>query len=244
MQQEITGRTIILLGGSVTVAASSGITATATLTGAAGLVRGGAAAVAFSSTLGTTVTQGTTASAALVAGTAMLNDEGLALRAGSAALSGGVVLDAAGGTVFGAASVLAQDLVLSAAGGLEVPAGAAALEGELTVAVVNPGLLFDGGDVTFNMEVVLDGTTSPLFRLVLPTALNVFTRDRLWGRFPIRTGIALLVESGVVRLTEAPSDTELKEADMYFLGGYRHQITSAERAVLVAAGYGGLVEEA
>lgn len=150
-----------------------------------------------------------------------------------------------GGNVLVAAdSDLVFDLAVEAAGSLAYDAGTAPLVSDLDIDIVNPGLLYDAGDVDMASELVMDNTVSPVLRLILPTGTAVFTGDRLWRRYPIQTGITMLVTDGAVTLKEYVSDKELNDADTYYLGGYRHQISPAERAVIVGAGYGDLIEEA
>lgn len=240
----ITSRTTFPLGGNVLVAADADLTADTSLTGAGIAVVGAAAALAADYTLSASPGQGHFGASALVAGTGCISDEGLAIRVGHANLDSEVVLEAAGGVIIDADSDLVFDLAVEAAGGLEYDAGTAPLVSDLDIDIINPGLLYDAGDVDMASELVMDNTVSPVFRLILPTGSAVFTGDRLWRRYPIQTGITMLVTDGAVTLKEYVSDKELNDADTYYLGGYRHQISPAERAVIVGAGYGDLIEEA
>lgn len=94
-----------------------------------------------------------------------------------------------------------------------------------------------GGDTAFT------ATPGTVYRLVLSTAKRSITDDWLLRRYPIDVGLSLLVSGGTVTEVEVPSQTELAEADYYFLGGRNNPITAAQRAVLVAAGYGSYIEE-
>jgi hypothetical protein len=239
----ITNRTIILLGGNVVVAASANLASAASMTGTA-LLRVGAAA-ALSSDYGLTAspTQGHFARANLSGG-AITAGVGTSFRLAAAALSFSGDLEATGdGTFNVSATPMPLTVDLQAAGGVQFDATAAPMSAEANMLVVNPGVLFDGGSVVWALSTNLSTTVSPVFRLILPTRKNTFTRHRLFGRYAIDTGVAMLIKDGAVTFSEAPSDNELKDSDLYFLGGYRHQITPAQRAVIVSAGYGDLVEE-
>jgi hypothetical protein len=200
----------------------------------------------MSATVGLTasVTATVKVAAVLNAGTGMINDEGIAMRAGNSHLSVQSVLVAAGGLVTPADAEFQVEVVLDAAGGEVYDVDADVFDLAVSIAVATPGRLEDGGTVAMSAETDMDTTTSPVFRLVLPTRKAVFTSHPLFRRFPIDTGVAMLVTGGQVTLVDSPSDTELKAADIYYLGGYRHQITPAERSVIISAGYGDLIEEA
>ena len=86
-------------------------------------------------------------------------------------------------------------------------------------------------------------TASPVFRLRMSSAKRSITDDWLLKRYPIDAGLSLIVTGGVVREVEVPSQTELAEADYYFLGGRNNPITPAQRAALIAAGFGSYIEE-
>jgi hypothetical protein len=139
-------------------------------------------------------------------------------------------------------STLTSTASLAAGGGEVYDAGTASLVGEGTLILVDPGYVYTA-DADMTATATLTTTTSPVFRLVLPRGSSSFTRDRLWQRYPIPTGITMLVTGATVTLKEYVSDIELEDADIYYLGGYRHQISAAERNTIVAAGYGDLIEE-
>lgn len=94
-------------------------------------------------------------------------------------------------------------------------------------------------------QVSVDFTATPgtVYRLVMPTAKRSITDDWLLKRYPIDAGLSLIVTGGVVREVEVPSQTELFEADYYFLGGRNNPITPDQRATLIAAGFGSYIEE-
>lgn len=240
----ITSRTIIPLGGNVRVAAAADLTSDTGLTSAAYVVVGAAVSLAADYALSASPTQSHFGVSTLVAGTACISDEGVAIRMGSSHLTAQTALTAAGGLIVDGAADLVFDLALDAAGGLAFDAGTADLSADLDIDLIDPGRVYTAGEVALTAETSMSTTTAPLFRLILPTGTAVFTRDRLWRRFPIPTGITMLVTSGTVTLKESVSDLELEAADNYYLGGYRHQIAPAERNTIVAAGYGDLIEEA
>lgn len=239
----ITSRPIILLGGNISVAASANLTFTASASGAAFRRIGAAAALSAEYSLVPSTTQGQFSRANLSAG-AITAGVGTSFRLAGASLSASAGMSGKGDGTFAMSPVaFPVSLHLEAAGGVEYEASGQPLTASANMLVVNPGVLFDGGAVVWNMNVSVSTTVSPVFRLILPVRQNTFTRHRLFGRYPIDTGVALLIKDGVATLSEAPSDNELKSSDFYFLGGYRHQISPVERAAIVAAGYGDLVEE-
>lgn len=239
----ITNRTIILLGGNVIVAASANLDASASMSGAALLRVGAAAAMSADYELTAWANQSTRTSATLSFG-AVTAGVGTSYRLAHSNLSATASVQGTGDGTFNIVpESWSADMYLEAAGGIEYFADATALSAAANMLVVNPGVLFDGGSVTWALQASMSTTVSPVFRLILPTRKNTFTRHRLFGRYAIDTGVAMLIKDGAVTLSEAPSDTELKESDFFFLGGYRHQITPLQRAAIVAAGYGELVEE-
>lgn len=84
----------------------------------------------------------------------------------------------------------------------------------------------------------------PIYRLELPNRSTTRTRNVLFGRYGESIGVALLLKDGVGKLKKYPSDFELTAADAFWLGGYNYQISPTERDAVVAAGFGGLIEEA
>lgn len=239
----ITSRPIILLGGNVTVAASAALASDVSLSGAAFLRVGAAAALTAEAVLTPAPTQGHWASSTLPIGS-IVAGVGTSYRLAHASLSASADFVGTGdGTFSISAEPFASLSALEAAGGVQFDAGSTALSATANLSIVNPGVLYDGGSVLWDLDVTMGTTVSPVFRLILPTRKNTFTRHKLFGRYGIDTGVAMLIKDGVVTFSEAPSDNELKDSDDFFLGGYRHQITAAQRAVIVSAGYGELVEE-
>jgi hypothetical protein len=58
----------------------------------------------------------------------------------------------------------------------------------------------------------------------------------------IARGVTLIVKDGQVEATLYPYQDTLADADFYILGGHTQQITDAQAAILIAAGYGDYVE--
>ena len=243
---EFTDRTVFPLGGSVTVDAAASPTANLTLVASGVLARGGGSDLAADTTLTVSVTSTTTATATLSAGSTCISDEGIAIRLGNATMPLAASLEAAAGIVYtdGVEAHLVSESGLEAAGGVDIEATPGGMDANLSMSIATPGRLEDGGTVAMSADTDMDTTVSPVFRLALPTRQHTFTEDRLWRRYPVKTGVTLIVTNGEVVATEYPTDVQLREADDFYLGGYRHQITPAQRAVLISAGYGDLIEEA
>jgi len=68
----------------------------------------------------------------------------------------------------------------------------------------------------------------------LTGAINPFLTD-------IARGLTLIVKDGQVEATLYPYQDTLADADFYILGGHTQQITDAQAAILIAAGYGDYV---
>lgn len=240
----ITNRTIILLGGNILVTATADLTADLGLNpGSAVAVVNGSATLTFQSNAFASPSQGQLAQANLSAGT-ILASVNTAVRQANSNLSASVDATGSGRATFNIGVALATVSNLVSAGGRVTQTGAQPLTSNANMLVVNPGILYDASAPAWSLNLSMSVSVSPVYRLVLPTRKNAFTRHKLFGRYLIDTGVAMLIKNGAVTFSEAPSDNELKDSDQYFLGGYRHQINSSQRAVIVAAGYGALIEEA
>ena len=242
----ITSGTVILLGGPVTADASTDLSATVTVTGSGFTRVGGGAALTASGTLQTAnvVLIRFAPTTALSAQSQVTASASVHIRAASASLSAGTALTAAGGLLTtDSAAVLSASTTLDAAGGAVVAATVAPLSSTATV-VGSGGYALNAVPEPWTAGVDLIASVDPVFRLALPTGKGVFTTDKFFERFPVDTGISLLIAGGTGRLVEYPSQTELDTSDVYYLGGYRHQLTPGERAVIISAGFGDLVEEA
>lgn len=77
--------------------------------------------------------------------------------------------------------------------------------------------------------------------LVLPTVEYAYTNNVLLERFPIDNGRSLLITSGVGQIGDFFAQEQIADADYYFGGGRRHELSDAEEAAVVAAGYGDLI---
>lgn len=61
----------------------------------------------------------------------------------------------------------------------------------------------------------------------------------LFGRLPMTTGVTLLKDTGgFYRQVENPSDEEISNARVAYLGGREYRVSDAEALDLIAAGYG------
>lgn len=78
--------------------------------------------------------------------------------------------------------------------------------------------------------------------LVLPTVEYAYTDNVLLERYPIDNGQALLITAGVGELLDFPAQQLIADADYYFGGGRRVELTPEEEAAVVAAGYGEYIE--
>lgn len=72
-------------------------------------------------------------------------------------------------------------------------------------------------------------------------AEQLWARDRLFGRYRIDRGVTLVVSGSTVRAVQYPLQEELGGYDHVYMGGHVYTITSAEAAVLTAAGYGAYI---
>lgn len=78
--------------------------------------------------------------------------------------------------------------------------------------------------------------------LTPPTVEQNFITDNYWfRRYRGNVGVSLLVTGSVVVARQYPSQGEIADADFYYAGGHVHEITTAEAATLVAAGYGAYI---
>lgn len=87
-------------------------------------------------------------------------------------------------------------------------------------------------------------TALPIYRLVLPVKEYSYTENVLLKRYPVNSGVSLLITGTDSAFGEFVSQNEIKESDYYFGGGRRHQLNQVEYDAVVAAGVGDLVEVA
>lgn len=220
---DITSRTIDLLGVGLTLAGSADLTAE----------------TGFDSA-GTRKAYGT---ADLVSGST-LAAEGVIIRYGLSGMSSDSRLSGVPLRIkYAIATVVSDSAVTVSAAPVRIRYGISALVGGLTGAsgtaymVVYGEAALDGGGAS------MSGTPLPVKRLVLATAKRAITEDWLFKRYPIDVGLSLLVTGGTVTEVEVPSQTELAEADYYFLGGRNNPVTKDQIDVLTAAGYGDYIVE-
>ena len=82
-------------------------------------------------------------------------------------------------------------------------------------------------------------------KLDLPKTMVTYAADRLFGRF-VRTPTPfslLIMKDGTGRLEQTPTQTNLKEAEMYFLGGHENLLTDEQVQAIQNAGYGEYIED-
>ena len=199
------------------------ITADSSVTASGGVRIGATGAFSGLSTLTATGTMVTTASAAL-SGSSVATAEGDRFTFGTVTMAADMacVITSSPTRVTAADASLTSEGAFTSATGVAVRTATAALSGGLAS---------------------MQGTPSPVFRLRMATAKRSITDDWLLKRYPIDAGLSLVVKNGVVTEMEVPSQTELAEADYYFLGGRNNPITPAQRATLIAAGFGSYIEE-
>lgn len=164
---------------------------------------------------------------------------------GSAALASDTGSASSGVRVTFATAALTGDLAATFTAGqpVKIRFGEAALEGDLAT-MEGTAFIRMFGTASMSAEATsFQATASPVFRLRMATAKRSITDDWLLRRYPIDAGLSLVVKNGVVTEVEVPSQTELAEADYYFLGGRDNPITPAQRATLIAAGFGSYIEE-
>lgn len=78
--------------------------------------------------------------------------------------------------------------------------------------------------------------------LNLPSQKLTYALDPLFSRFVrIDTPSSLVITNGVGRIVNYPGNTELLDADYYFLGGHNHRLSDDEIAAITAAGFGDLI---
>lgn len=73
--------------------------------------------------------------------------------------------------------------------------------------------------------------------LTLPTIDTIYTDHVLLRRYTIPVGQSLLITGASGTITQFPSQDEIEDADYYFGGGRRHELTDDEYTAVVAAGY-------
>ena len=244
--------------GAAALAAESGLSAAATatlyvsMTGDFDAVLSGTGNATYKSLTATlTVQSAVTADGAILCGgTAALSSDSELVAAGiretlaAADLSQGSHLGGPAVRIaFGVAALTSDVSATVSAAPVRIRFGEAALSGDVTTTSATAHVKVFGVADLSGSATSFTATASPVFRLIMATAERSITDDWLLRRYPIDVGLSLLVTGATVTEVEVPSQTELAEADYYFLGGRNNPITAAQRAVLVAAGYGSYIEE-
>lgn len=181
--------------------------------------------------------------AALTAATTV-SAAGVRKALGDATQSADGSLDASGTRRSFSEAALSSDATASLGSApVRIRYGEAALEGDLATVDATAYVRRFGESAVSGGAVTFTATPGTVYRLVLATAERAITDDYLLKRYPIDVGLSLIIKDGVVTEVETPSQTELAEADFYFLGGRNNPITPAQRATLVAAGFGSYIQE-
>ena len=81
--------------------------------------------------------------------------------------------------------------------------------------------------------------------LKLPYSLVTYADDRLFSRFfRVRSPFSLLIMGdGSGQLEQNPTQSDLNESDMYFLGGHRNVLSDEQVNAIQNAGYGEYIED-
>lgn len=75
-----------------------------------------------------------------------------------------------------------------------------------------------------------------------PTTLeNLWSSDRLFGRYKLHRGVTLAVTGATVKAIQYPLQEDLAAYDRVYTGGHIYTITQAEADVLSAAGWGNYI---
>lgn len=112
-------------------------------------------------------------------------------------------------------------------------------------ALTAPGIHVRPASVTpLTSESEFASTAEPIYRLKVPTKQYAYSRNILFSRYRIDVGVSLVITDGVGALVEIPDQVMLNNADWFFQGGYRHQLTQPEYDAVSSAGFADLVEVA
>lgn len=83
-------------------------------------------------------------------------------------------------------------------------------------------------------------TATVVYHFEPPTVLEAYGNGYPW-RITRRVGISLLKTGASYRQVRIPTDDEITDADIAYIGGYVYEIDSDERQALIDAGYGDLI---
>ena len=148
--------------------------------------------------------------------------DGTYVQLAGSALSAEADMVVVGGIIYVGFADLSADGTLTADVHFLIPAGTASLSGEGT----------------------LTASVLPIYRLLDPTSEQVYTNVLPFSRYGIDSGKTILINGTVLTIVEVPMMQELDEADYYFLGGHKYQLTQDEYDAFVACGRTDLVEVA
>lgn len=82
-------------------------------------------------------------------------------------------------------------------------------------------------------------------KLSLPKTLIAYSQDRLFGRF-FRTPTPfslLIMKDGSGVLEQSPTQSNLNEAEFYFYGGHKYELTEDQITAIENAGFGIYIED-
>lgn len=110
--------------------------------------------------------------------------------------------------------------------------------------------------VRFPPQTVIPAGVASLEAFGLPDARNTHTQvlnpprvqetpageDWLTARFGIHRGVTLIKrQDGTIYATRYPAQTELEDAERFWMGGHRHPLSAADAADLIDAGFGAYI---
>lgn len=238
---DVTDRVVTLLGIPRQFTGEAALSATVTVT-AGSTWQAQATATAVGDLAVAAAGDRTTPGSAALTGTLTALSDATRITGGAAALEASAASTGAATRVCVGVAGMSAESVLVAAGGFISQAD---IDLVADAAVAADGTRVRDGAASMNVRLNSDftATGSPVIRLFTATVERAITDDWLFQRYPIHCGLSLLVTGSSVVEVESPSQTELKEADYYFMGGRHHQLTESQRDVLVAAGFGSYIEE-
>lgn len=256
----VVGAVTRLLGIPLVFDGAAGLTSDSTLSASATRVHLASASLSADGAVTATATYVGVASAALTAD-GSLSAAGTRVQLASCAMSVESAVSAAGTIVQPGASIIVGTSSLTAAGtrvalgsaslsaqsgasatGTRVALGSSALTGEVTLSAsvhyrVN-------ADAAMTVASELTVSVLPIYRLLDPTSEVVYTDILPLSRYGIDSGKTIVINGTDLLVTEYPMQDELADADFYFLGGHKYQLSQTEYEAFVACGRSDLVEVA
>ena len=61
--------------------------------------------------------------------------------------------------------------------------------------------------------------------------------DKWWKRVVSQRGVAVIIDNGILSLSRAVTEDEMKDSDYVFLGGRNHIVNEAVKNILVGQGF-------